>query len=103
LSEAPAQGKSAGRKTVTDIGKLFDVTCVARTLTQAFMKIATCNVNGIRARLPLLLDWLEEQVPDTIRPRNSRRRRSCSPSTQSMQRAMAWCGMGGRAGTALQS
>jgi exodeoxyribonuclease-3 len=30
------------------------------------MKIATYNVNGIRARLPLLLRWLEEQSPDLV-------------------------------------
>ena len=30
------------------------------------MKIATFNVNGIRARLPLLLRWLEEQSPDIV-------------------------------------
>ena len=28
------------------------------------MKIATYNVNGIRARLPRLLDWLEREQPD---------------------------------------
>lgn len=30
------------------------------------MKIATFNVNGIRARLSLLLRWLEEQSPDIV-------------------------------------
>lgn len=28
------------------------------------MRIATYNINGIRARLPRLLEWLEEQRPD---------------------------------------
>lgn len=28
------------------------------------MKIASFNINGIKARLPLLLDWLEEAAPD---------------------------------------
>ena len=28
------------------------------------MKIATYNVNGINARLPVLLRWLEEYSPD---------------------------------------
>lgn len=28
------------------------------------MKIATYNVNGITARLPVLLRWLEESAPD---------------------------------------
>lgn len=30
------------------------------------MKIATYNVNGIRARLPRLVEWLEEQKPDLV-------------------------------------
>ena len=30
------------------------------------MKIGTYNVNGIRARLPRLLEWLEEQQPDFV-------------------------------------
>ena len=30
------------------------------------MKIATYNVNGINARLPVLLKWLEEESPDIV-------------------------------------
>ncbi|MEG3155362.1 exodeoxyribonuclease III [Sphingomonas sp. RB1R13] len=30
------------------------------------MKIATYNVNGIRARLPRLLEWLEREAPDVV-------------------------------------
>jgi len=30
------------------------------------MRIATYNVNGIKARLPRLLEWLDEQKPDII-------------------------------------
>ena len=30
------------------------------------MKIATYNVNGIGARLPILLRWLEEKAPDVV-------------------------------------
>jgi exodeoxyribonuclease III len=30
------------------------------------MKIATFNINGIRARLPQLLDWLKEAAPDVV-------------------------------------
>jgi exodeoxyribonuclease-3 len=30
------------------------------------MKIATYNINGIRARLPVLLRWLEENAPDVV-------------------------------------
>ncbi|MEJ2021494.1 MAG: endonuclease/exonuclease/phosphatase family protein, partial [Maritimibacter sp.] len=28
------------------------------------MKIASFNINGIKARLPILLDWLEAEAPD---------------------------------------
>ena len=28
------------------------------------MKIATFNINGIKARLPRLLEWLEQKAPD---------------------------------------
>lgn len=30
------------------------------------MKIASFNANGIRARMPVILRWLEEQVPDIL-------------------------------------
>ena len=30
------------------------------------MKIATYNVNGINARLPVLLRWLEHEAPDVV-------------------------------------
>ncbi len=30
------------------------------------MKIATWNINGIRARLPIVLDWLKQNKPDII-------------------------------------
>ena len=28
------------------------------------MKIASYNINGIKARLPALMDWLDESQPD---------------------------------------
>ena len=28
------------------------------------MKIASFNINGVKARLPLVLDWLRETAPD---------------------------------------
>ena len=30
------------------------------------MKIATFNINGVKARLPALLDWLAEARPDVV-------------------------------------
>ncbi|MEO1423939.1 MAG: exodeoxyribonuclease III, partial [Pseudomonadota bacterium] len=30
------------------------------------MKIASFNINGIKARLPALLQWLEEAAPDVV-------------------------------------
>jgi len=32
--------------------------------TEYPMKIASFNINGIKARLPALLDWLKEAEPD---------------------------------------
>jgi exodeoxyribonuclease-3 len=30
------------------------------------LKIATFNINGIRSRLPALLEWLERERPDVV-------------------------------------
>ena len=30
------------------------------------MKIATFNINGVKARMPALLDWLQEAAPDVV-------------------------------------
>jgi exodeoxyribonuclease-3 len=30
------------------------------------MKLATYNLNGIRARLPRLLEWLDREKPDIV-------------------------------------
>ena len=30
------------------------------------LKIATFNINGIRSRLPALLEWLEREGPDVV-------------------------------------
>ncbi|MET0948967.1 MAG: exodeoxyribonuclease III, partial [Pseudomonas sp.] len=30
------------------------------------LKIATFNINGIRARLPILLEWLDREAPDIV-------------------------------------
>jgi len=41
--------------------------CYLRKLSEFFaMKIATYNVNGINGRLPVLLRWLKEAVPDVV-------------------------------------
>jgi exodeoxyribonuclease III len=43
--------------------------CVARTIdtfTRHPMKIATFNINGIRARIDALLTWLEREAPDIV-------------------------------------
>ena len=37
-----------------------------RTRQNAPMKIATYNVNGIKARLPRLIEWLDETKPDIV-------------------------------------
>src|SRR5258707_5071457 len=35
-------------------------------LTNSCMKIATYNVNGVNGRLPVLLRWLKESMPDIV-------------------------------------
>ena len=42
------------------------VSIVRSRMNDAYMKIATFNVNGITARLPSLLRWLEESQPDVV-------------------------------------
>lgn len=37
-----------------------------QTLSVRTIKIATWNVNSIRARLPLILNWLQKQAPDIV-------------------------------------
>jgi exodeoxyribonuclease-3 len=51
-------GIGAGRRGVREAGTLGDSHQDAR------MKIATYNVNGVNARLPVLLRWLAESKPD---------------------------------------
>ena len=38
----------------------------ARFRKPRFMKIATWNINSVKARLPLLLDWLAQAQPDVV-------------------------------------
>jgi exodeoxyribonuclease-3 len=42
------------------------------------MKIATFNVDGVNARLPILLRWLEERRPDFAAPHRLARRLTAS-------------------------
>jgi endonuclease/exonuclease/phosphatase (EEP) superfamily protein YafD len=37
-----------------------------RAFDRAMMKLATFNVNGIKTRLPQLLDWLAKESPDVV-------------------------------------
>src|SRR6187401_3075361 len=37
-----------------------------KTIYSYYMKIATYNVNGISSRLPVLLRWLQESMPDIV-------------------------------------
>ena len=40
--------------------------CVVSQERGYTMKIASFNANGIRARLPILTDWLEREGPDVL-------------------------------------
>jgi exodeoxyribonuclease-3 len=38
----------------------------SETLKVATFKVATFNVNSLRARLPIVLDWLVREGPDVL-------------------------------------
>jgi exodeoxyribonuclease III len=42
----------------------FSMTGFASAAKRSLMKLATYNLNGIRARLPRLIEWLERERPD---------------------------------------
>jgi exonuclease III len=68
------------------------------------MKIATFDVNRIKARLPALLQWLEEIArPTWCASRNSRRSRRTSPPPPCATPATAPSGKGRNPGTAWPS
>src|SRR3954453_18682081 len=44
------------------------MTSFKRVANRSRMKLATYNLNGIRARLPRLIEWLEREQPDIVCP-----------------------------------
>src|SRR5271165_6381836 len=40
--------------------------CYTEAQPVDILKIATFNINGIRSRLPALLEWLEREGPDVV-------------------------------------
>jgi exodeoxyribonuclease-3 len=44
----------------------FSMTGFVRVANRSLMKLVTYNLNGIRARLPRLLEWLEREQPDVV-------------------------------------
>ena len=40
--------------------------CYTKAQPVDILKIATFNINGIRSRLPALLEWLEREGPDVV-------------------------------------
>jgi hypothetical protein len=40
--------------------------CYTEAQSVDILKIATFNINGIRSRLPALLEWLEREGPDVV-------------------------------------
>src|SRR3954470_19460103 len=40
------------------------MTCIAGVANRSGVKLSTYNLNGIRARLPRLLEWLDREKPD---------------------------------------
>ena len=67
------------------------------------MKIATFNVNSIRSRLPIVLDWLEQNEPDALCLQETRVADDAFPE-QAFEEAgyrAAFRGDGGRNGVAI--
>jgi exonuclease III len=44
------------------------------------LRVASFNVNGIRARLPLLLNWLQKEEPDVVCLQETKKPRFRTPS-----------------------
>ncbi len=44
----------------------IDVSAQARRNMPATLKVATFNINGVRSRLPILLQWLHKEAPDVV-------------------------------------
>src|SRR5438045_3024218 len=59
-TEAPGRGSDLSERTDRARGRPI------RRVTWPGMRIATWNVNSLRARMPRLLPWLEEHRPDVV-------------------------------------
>lgn len=66
------------------------------------MKIATYNVNGLNARLPSLLRWLQEEAPDVACLQEMKMIDEKFPSLAIMNAGYNAIWHGQKAGTALQ-
>ena len=73
--ESPRAGEvKASRKTKhLRVGSQTNVNCIGTLVpsepsgaARSPMKIATCNVNGVNGRLPVLLRWLKESKPGIV-------------------------------------
>ena len=68
------------------------------------MKIATYNLNGIRARLPRLIEYLEREQPDVVCLQELKcADESLADRAISRRPAIARCGTGRRASTGSRS
>jgi hypothetical protein len=69
--------------------------CYTEAQPVDILKIATFNINGIRSRLPALLEWLEREGPDHLAQRRTGatapqcRRRSLGPRPAPCKRPRA--------------
>ncbi len=57
------------------------------------LTLATYNVNGIRARLPILLQWLEREQPDIVCLQELKAKCADFPRRNWKLRGMVRCGM----------
>src|SRR5918996_6469788 len=64
---APAKAGASGQEVATclpEIPAFAGMTRLMATAKAAHMKLASFNINGIRARLPRLIEWLDREKPD---------------------------------------
>ena len=67
------------------------------------MRIASFNINGIKARMPRLLEWLEETKPDVACLQEIKTQDEGFPPKSLKKSAMVQSGMVRKALTALPS
>jgi exodeoxyribonuclease-3 len=59
-------GQAIKKRTDLATGRITELNPLWKRILQVNWKVATFNANSIRARLPIILDWLQENQPDLL-------------------------------------